>query len=82
MEAFDEYIYWEDNKGHNGYECKNSYHKQSYWPEYAGETIVITGEYLPVNSFDTSGGGSNYVQDAKWWGFPVEAELQGEDLNR
>ena len=81
LEAFDEYIYWEDNKGHNGYECKNSYHKQSYWPEYAGETIVITGEYLPVNSFDTSGGGSNYVQDAKWWGFPVEAELQGEDLN-
>lgn len=71
VKAFDNYIYWEDNLGHNGYECKNSYHTQSYWPAYAGETITITGEYLPVNSFDTSGGGTYYVQDAKWWGFPL-----------
>jgi len=74
--VIENYIYWEDNKGHNGYENKNSYHTQSYWPEYAGETIVIRGEYLPVNSFDTSGKGSSYVQDAKWWGFPIE--LTGE----
>jgi len=75
-QVIDNYIYWEDNKGHNGYENKNSYHKQSYWPEYAGETIVIRGEYLPVNSFDQGGQGNNYVQDAMWWGFPTE--LTGE----
>ena len=74
VKAFDNYIYWEDNLGHNGYECKNSYHAQSYWPEYAGESITITGEYLPVNSFDTSGSGTNYVQDAKWWGFPLDGK--------
>ena len=72
--VIDKYIYWEDNLGHNGYECKNSYHAQSYWPEYAGESITITGEYLPVNSFDTSGSGSNYVQDSKWWGFPLDGK--------
>ena len=74
VKAFDNYIYWEDNQGHNGYECKNAYHAQSYWPEYAGESITITGEYLPVNSFDTSGSGTNYVQDAKWWGFPLDGK--------
>ena len=74
VKAFDNYIYWEDNQGHNGYECKNAYHAQSYWPEYAGESITITGEYLPVNSFDTSGSGSNYVQDSKWWGFPLDGK--------
>jgi len=78
LKAFDNYIYWEDNLGHNGYECKNSYHAQSYWPAYAGETIVITGEYLPTNSFDTSGSGTNYVQDSKWWGFPVNDKGFGQ----
>gem|GEM_PF-298359 len=77
VQAFDNYIFWKDNLGHNGYECKNSYHKQSYWPEYAGETITIVGEYLPVNSFDTSGDGSSYVQDAKWWGFPLDSKEYG-----
>lgn len=72
------YIYWTDNLGHSGYECKNSYHSQSYWPAYAGETITITGEYLPTNSFDTSGSGTNYVQDAKWWGFPVNDKGFGQ----
>lgn len=69
--VIDQYIYWKDNKGHNGYECKNTYHSQSYWPEYAGESITIKGEYLPVNSFDESGSGTYYVQDAKYWGFPT-----------
>lgn len=69
--VIDQYIYWEDNMGHNGFECKNSYHNQSYWPEYAGETITVSGEYLPTNSFDESGNGTYYVQDAKYWGFPT-----------
>ncbi len=76
--VIDKYIYWTDNLGHSGYECKNSYHAQSYWPAYAGETITITGEYLPTNSFDTSGNGTNYVQDAKWWGFPVNDKGFGQ----
>lgn len=67
-DAFSDYIYWEDNLGHSGYENKNSFHKQSYWPEYAGEKIVIRGEYLPVNSFNEGG---TWVQDAKYWGFPT-----------
>lgn len=75
--AEDKYIYWTDNKGHKGYECKNSFHRQSYWPEYAGNTIVIKGEYLPTNSFDTSGKGTSYVQDAKWWGFPEDEKGYG-----
>ncbi len=75
--ALAEYIYWTDNKGHFGYEAKNAFHRQSYWPEYAGETIVIKGEYLPTNSFDTSGKGTSYVQDAKWWGFPLNEKNFG-----
>lgn len=70
-QVIDQYIYWEDNMGHNGFECKNAYHSQSYWPEYAGETITVSGEYLPTNSFDESGSGTYYVQDAKYWGFPT-----------
>ena len=71
--SFAQYIKWTDNLGHSGYEPKNSFHQQSYWPEYAGDKIVIKGEYLPVGTqVSKPDGVSNYyVNDPKAWGFPL-----------
>ena len=35
-----EYIRWEDNQGNKGYLTKNSYHKQSYYPMWIGESSI------------------------------------------
>lgn len=69
--AFSHYIAWKDNKGHTGWLPKNSFHGQSYYPLYAGDSLTIKGEYLPVATLDTSDKGTYYVNDPKYWGFPV-----------
>ena len=73
--SFAQYIKWTDNLGHSGYEPKNSFHQQSYWPAYAGDKIVIKGEYLPVGTqvTTTDGTSSFYSNNPKAWGFPLDA---------
>ncbi len=49
-EEKENYIYWEDNKGHKGYKVMNLYHSQPYYPQWIEEEqLVFTGTCLPQN---------------------------------
>ncbi len=62
-----------------GYVMKNSFHQQSYWPEwYDGETIEFTGTKLADNAVDQSGNGSYFVLNYYDWGY---ADNQPNDVD-
>ena len=64
------YIRWTSSEGEEGYVMKNSFHNQSYWPEwYEGETMEFIGTKLADNAFDQSGNGSYYVLTRLDWGY-------------
>lgn len=64
------YIRWTSSEGDEGYVMKNSFHNQSYWPEwYEGETMEFVGTKLADNAFDQSGNGSYYVLTRLDWGY-------------
>lgn len=68
------YIRWTSNDVNpdsiSGYVYKNSFHAQSYWPQWAeGETITFTGSKLCNNATDESGKGTYWVQWNKGWGY-------------
>lgn len=46
-----EYIKWTDNQGNSGYKTQNSFHNQSYFPEWITEDkITFKGTKLPNNA--------------------------------
>lgn len=56
------YIKWTDNKNGEGYVMKNSFHAQSYWPEWIEDfELEFEGSRLADNATDNSGNGSNYI---------------------
>ena len=64
------YIRWTSSEGNEGYVMKNSFHNQSYWPEwYEGETMEFVGTKLADNAFDQSGNGTYYVLTRLDWGY-------------
>ena len=64
------YIRWTSSEGEEGYVMKNSFHNQSYWPEwYEGKTMEFVGTKLADNAFDQSGNGSYYVLTRLDWGY-------------
>ena len=64
------YIRWTSSEGEEGYVMKNSFHNQSYWPEwYECETMEFVGTKLADNAFDQSGNGSYYVLTRLDWGY-------------
>ena len=64
------YIRWTSSEGDEGYVMKNSFHNQSYWPEwYEGKTMEFVGTKLADNAFDQSGNGSYYVLTRLDWGY-------------
>lgn len=64
------YIRWTSSEGDEGYVMKNTFHNQSYWPEwYEGETIEFVGTKLADNAFDQSGNGTYYVLTRLDWGY-------------
>lgn len=64
------YIRWTSSEGDEGYVMKNSFHNQSYWPEwYEGETMEFVGTKLADNAFDQSGNGTYYVLTRLDWGY-------------
>lgn len=65
------YIRWTDSEGGEGYVEMNSFHRQSYWPQWqAGEeTLTFTGVRLASNSVDRSGEGKDYFQTPYAWGY-------------
>lgn len=57
-----EYIRWEDSEGNTGWKVKNSFHRQSYYPEWIKEDkITFTGTLLRDNAIDESGEGTFWV---------------------
>lgn len=68
------YVRWTSNDVNpdsvGGYVYKNSFHAQSYWPQWAeGETLTFTGAKLCCNATDQSGNGTYWVQQCKEWGY-------------
>jgi DNA-binding beta-propeller fold protein YncE len=54
-DGYADYIRWEDNRGKEGYIAKNSFHTQSWYPQWAGETLTLSGTRLPQNGFAEGG---------------------------
>ncbi|WP_185153824.1 T9SS type A sorting domain-containing protein [Dysgonomonas sp. 520] len=79
------YIKWESNQGDNGYVYRNTFHQQSYYPQWTeGESLTFEGTKLADNYVDESGNGSYYVQYAYDWGyadnFPNADERSGFNI--
>lgn len=48
-----EYIRWRDNKGGNGWIPKNSFHEQTYYPQWIKESsYTLSGTRLPQNAYN------------------------------
>lgn len=67
------YVRWETNGYGDGYLYKNSFHNQSYWPQWLGDSIVFEGTKLDNNYVDESGVGTYYVQYSYPWGYADNA---------
>lgn len=66
------YIRWTSDceERPQGYVQRNSFHAQSYWPEWhEEETLLFKGAILADNYVDLSGEGTNFVQYPKGWGY-------------
>ncbi len=70
------YIRWTSNDALNpdsvmGYMSRNTFHSQSYWPEWLSDSASLTfsGSKLPCNAVDESGNGSYWVQRFYDWGY-------------
>lgn len=69
-----EYIRWTCNSVDSlqeGYVFKNSFHRQSYWPQWVeGETLTFEGTKLPCNAANEGTGTTEYwVQRFYDWGY-------------
>ena len=52
-EEKENYIFWEDNKGHKGYKVMNQFHSQPYYPQWIKEgQLTFTGTCLPQNGIN------------------------------
>ncbi|SDI00296.1 PKD domain-containing protein [Myroides phaeus] len=69
-----EYMKWEDNQGHKGFKPKNSFHNQSYFPEWIKEDkVTFKGTLLPNNAIDESGKGNYWVLYSFQFGYADNA---------
>lgn len=60
-EEKENYIYWEDNKGHKGYKVMNMFHSQPYYPQWIKENqLTFTGTCLPQNGINQGTDDSPY----------------------
>lgn len=75
-----QYIKWEDNQGNSGYKTKNSFHDQSYYPEWVtADQITFKGTLLPNNAIDESGNGSYWVQYSFAYGYADNAPNKDDE---
>lgn len=64
------YIRWTDNQGGKGYLSKNSFHSQSYYPQWKGQSITFKGTKLTSDGIvDKSGSGTYFVSPAFEFGY-------------
>ena len=81
------YIKWMlgDNEENIGYIMRNSFKKQSYWPNWLDDaTMQFTGTLLASNVEDKSGNGTHYVATARGWGYVDDLpnnEVEGFDID-
>lgn len=87
---YDNYLpwkcHWTENgveKDSTGYHMKISFHKQTYWPYWEGDSITYKGGKVPNNAIDQSGSGTNwilyrYAKDA--YGY-ADASLNTDDYS-
>ncbi|MDR3272280.1 MAG: cell surface protein [Flavobacteriaceae bacterium] len=78
-----EYIHWEDNSGNSGYKTKNSWHSQSYYPEWkSSESLSFTGTKLADNYYQS---GTKWLGKAYAYGYadnvPNDDEAAGIDID-
>lgn len=74
-----EYIKWEDNEGNTGWKVMNSFHRQSYYPEWVKEDkITFTGTLLRNNAVDESGNGTYWVLYPYDYGY-VDNHVNSDD---
>lgn len=75
-----EYMRWEDNQGNKGYKPKNTFHQQSYFPEWIKEDkITFKGTLLPNNAKDESGQGTYWVLYSFPYGYADNAPNNDDD---
>lgn len=63
------YIRWSDNQGGTGYVSKNSFHRQTYYPTWKGDSITFKGTFLKSNVTDLSGQGTNWANPPYDYGY-------------
>ena len=63
------YIRWTDNRGQSGFLSKNTFHIQSYYPLWKGDSYTLTGTFMEANIYDASGNGTNWVNTPYDWGY-------------
>ncbi|MEG1573344.1 MAG: cell surface protein, partial [Bacteroidales bacterium] len=64
------YIRWTSNQATQGYIYRNTFHDQSYYPNWIEEdSLSFCGTKLADNQIDESGNGSYFVQYAYPWGY-------------
>ena len=65
--ALTNYILWRDNQGQTGYVSRNSFHTQSYFPQWiTSDSLVFRGTRLPPNTVQVNG---IYELRAYEWGY-------------
>lgn len=63
-------IPWRDNRGGSGAIEQNAFHRQSYYPAWAGaESYTLRGVRLESRSYDQSGNGTYWVNPPFDWGY-------------
>ena len=64
------YIRWNDNRGITSYMPRNTFHAQSYYPEWIiDDSLTFTGTRLADNGIDESGNGTYFVLYAYGFGY-------------
>lgn len=77
-----QYIPWRDSEGATGFIAKNSFHGQSYFPEWINyDQLSFTGSRLAPNGVDQTGDGSYYVLFSYPWGYVDNHPNDYADLN-
>lgn len=80
------YIRWTDNQKAKGYIYRNTFHDQSYYPQWIDKNeLTFKGTRPTNNAVDESGIGQYYVLYAFDWGYadnhPNKSDLSDIDIN-
>jgi hypothetical protein len=59
-----EYIRWTDNQGQSGWLAKNSFHTQTYYPVWQGDSYTLKGTLMETTIYDKSGNGTLWTSPA------------------